>query len=59
MRVYRRTERGEWPAEPDTSTQRAAIVRVLEALAHGERFSHYRQEIEAALASWKRDIDSP
>ena len=39
-----------------TSTHRAAIVRVLEALAHGERFSHYRQEIEAALASWKREV---
>ncbi len=56
------TRREEWEDEFDrraaqlTEAQRAVIARVLEELARGERFDHYRPEINAALASWRATL---
>lgn len=52
------TRREGWEDEFDgraaqlTEAQRGVIARALEELARGERFAHYRPEINAALASW-------
>lgn len=56
---YRLTRKTGWEDEFDAraarfnDAQRLAIVHVLESLARGTRFPHFRDLIEAALASWR------
>ncbi len=53
------TRRAGWEEKFDSraslldKSQRQAIVRMLEELERGERFSHYRSGISDALSSWK------